>query len=667
VTLDLIGLPPSPDEVAAYLADSRRDAYEQVVDRLLASPHYGEKWARQWLDLAHYADSDGYEKDWVRPYAWRWRDWVIDALNNNMPFDQFTIEQIAGDLLPNATVEQKIATGFFRNTLTNREGGVDPEEYRVEQVVDRTSTLGTTWLALTVGCARCHDHKYDPISQKDFYRLTAFFNTATERNIEVPLPSELGTYLQQRAEYRKKRDALLADYHVPQLYPDWEMRALAAHAHPGTDPTYDAVWANLRVALDGGEEMLLTPRNLRTEKQQEKLIDFMIRYYAVSAGDSKYKELKFEQLNDQLEALKQQYPRPSEAQLLVENPHPPKTCILIRGNYRQPGIEVQAGTPAVFNTLPDPHPTRLALARWLVAKDNSLTARVWVNRTWQEFFGHGLVETSGDFGTRGEPPSNPTLLDWLATEFMQNGWNMKAMHKLIVESATYRQSSKVRPDLDARDPANKLLARQVRLRLPAELIRDAALSASGLLNTAIGGKPSEPPQPNSVIDFGFVFGPPKWQGTSGADRYRRGLYIKFLRATPYPLLANFDAPDALLSCTRRERSTTPLQSLNLLNDPVFVEAAQVLAARIVRETRGTWNNRLNYAFRLCLARGPRPSETERFARYYEQQKEILAKYPNLVDDLFGAKDLDGIDANEAALWVGISRVLLNLDEFITRG
>ena len=667
LSFDLTGLPPTPEEVAQFLADQRPGAYERLVERLLASPHYGERWARQWLDLAHYADSDGYEKDNIRPHAWQWRDWVIQALNRNMPFDEFTVEQIAGDLSPNATMQQRIATGFLRNTLTNREGGINKEEDRVKQVVDRTSTVGTVWLGVTMGCAVCHDHKYDPISQKDFYQLFAFFNTSIEQDIEAPRPWELGAYLQGRAEYDKKRKALLEEYKVPELQPDWERKTLLAAANPGVDPPYDTSWDELGVILDGGQETLRLNPASRTPKQRDRLTDHFVRYTSASFGAMKYKELKFKELKSKLDALKEEYPALSEAQILVENPHPPKTHLLIRGDYQNPGIEVQPLTPAVLNPLPpDAAPSRLTLARWLVSKDNPLTARVWVNRAWQELFGRGLVETSGDFGTQGKQPTHPELLDWLATEFMGNGWNMKGMHRLMVGSATYRQSAKVRDDLQERDAHNKLLARQTHLRLPAESVRDAALAASGLLNRTIGGKSARPPLPPGVMELGFGGGKGKWKESMGADRYRRGLYTMFLRTTPYPQLVNFDAPESLLSCTQRERSTTPLQALNLLNDPVFVEAAQVMAVRILREERGSWEDRLNYAFRLSLGRDPRAEEKDRLVGYYQRQKQLLEKQVELADTLFPAIEMEGIDPVEAAAWFGVCRLLLNLDEFITR-
>ena len=666
LSFDLTGLPPTSEEVAQFLADQRLGAYERLVERLLASPHYGERWARQWLDLAHYADSDGYEKDNLRPHAWQWRDWVIQALNRNMRFDQFTVEQIAGDLLPNATMQHRIATGFLRNTLTNREGGINKEEDRVKQVVDRTSTVGTVWIGVTMGCAVCHDHKYDPISQKDFYQLSAFFNTAMEKDIEAPRPWELGAYLQGRAAYDKKRKAFLEEYKVEEYQPDWERKVLLAAANPGVDPPYDSSWSSLEIELDGGQEIVKLDPALRTPKQRDNLTYHFVRTCGEPFGDMKYKELKFKELLDKLKKLKEEYPGLSEAQILVENPDPPKTHILIRGDYKNPGIEVQPDVPAVLNSIPNgSNPSRLTLARWLVAKENPLTARVWVNRAWQELFGRGLVETSGDFGTQGKQPTHPELLDWLATEFMGNGWNMKGMHKLIVESATYRQSARVRDDLQERDAHNKLLARQTHLRLPAESIRDAALAASGLLNRTIGGKSARPPLPPGVMELGF-WGKGKWKESTGADRYRRGLYTMFVRTTPYPQLVNFDAPESLLSCTQRERSTTPLQALNLLNDPVFVEAAQVMAVRILREERGSWEDRLNYAFRLSLGRDPQPQEKDRLAGYYQQQKQLLEKQTELADSLFPAIEIEGVDPLEAAAWFGVCRLLLNLDEFITR-
>jgi hypothetical protein len=666
VSLDLTGLPPTLQEVAAFVNDEGPNAYESLVDRLLDSPHYGEKWARHWLDLARYADSDGYEKDNARPYAWRYRDWVIHAFNQNMPFDQFTIEQIAGDLLPNPTIEQKVATGFQRNTLTNREGGVDREEFRVEQVIDRTSTVGAVWLGLTVGCARCHNHKYDPISQKEFYQLTAFFNSCIEANIETPEPGELGAYLQGRPEYDKKRKALLDEYKVAAVQADWEKQTREAGDHPGVNVPYDIAWDTISKMLDGGPEILRLDPSQRTQKQQDRLTDHFVRFYGIPAGKERYEELKLKELAEKLDKLAEEYPGLTEAQTIAVNPHPPVSHILIRGDYRQPGIEVQPGTLAILNPNPaDPSPSRLTLARWLISKENPLTARVTVNRMWQEFFGRGIVETSEDFGTRAEAPTHPKLLDWLATEFMSD-WNVKRMHKLIVMSATYCQSSKSRPELESRDPYNKLLARQSRLRLPAELVRDETLAASGLLNPAVGGPSVRPPLPPGVADLSYGSGI-KWKETRGADGYRRGLYIFFQRTTPYPQLMNFNAPNSLLTCSRRERATTPLQALNLLNDPVFFEAAQGLAVRLLKEPNDDISDRLEYAFKLCLSRAPTAQEKQRLVEFVQKQREMLSREPEAASKIFPATGLDGINATEAAVWVGVSRVLLNLEEFITRG
>ncbi len=668
VSFDLIGLPPTPQEVDRFLADQSPQAYERLVDRLLDSPHYGEKWARQWLDLARYADSDGYEKDMVRPHAWRWRDWVIKALNRNMPFDQFTIEQIAGDLLPNATIEQQIATGFHRNTLTNREGGIDSEEFRVEQVIDRVSTVGTAWLGLTLGCARCHDHKYDPVAQKEFYQLTAFFNTSVERNIEVPLPHELGAYLQTKAEYDRKREELLVGHKVPEMMPVWERKVLWAADHPARDPIHDIAWDTLRIMYDGGQEVLRTHPAYRTQKQQQRLTDHFVPRSQETFGRKRFEELKFKELTEKLRQLKREYPQLTEAQIIVENPTPPQSHLLIRGDFRQPGVEVQPGTPAVLNPMPAvPAPSRLTLARWLVAKDNPLTARVTVNRLWQEYFGRGLVEPSADFGTRSEPPTHPKLLDWLATEFVGGGWDLKATHKLIVMSGTYRQSSNTRTALLSRDPDNRLLARQARLRLSAELVRDNALAVSGLLDKSVGGKSVRPPQPPGVLEQGFDASSEKWIESKGRDRYRRGLYIQFLRTAPYPQLMTFNAPDSLETCSVRERSTTPLQALNLLNDPVFFEASQVLAARILREQTGAVGARVDHAYRLVLGRSPTPEEKDRLLAFYEEQKALLRGNRDATEILFPAADLEGVERSEAAAWVAVGRLLLNLDEFITRG
>ncbi len=667
VSLDLTGLPPTPREIDDFLADHRPDAYERLVDRLFVSPHYGEKWARHWLDLARYADSDGYESDLVRPHAWRYRQWVIEALNRDMPFDRFTIEQLAGDLLPDASVEQRVAAGFNRNTLTNREGGVDTEEFRIAEVVDRTNTLGTVWLGLTVGCAQCHDHKYDPLSQKEYYQLFAFFNTLKEEDIEAPLPGERGEYLRKRPEYDAKRRELFAAYQVPKLQAEWEQNLLHAASHRGRSPEWDRAWKFLGNNSVGGQAFVRLDPSKRTRKQRDQITDYFIAKFTADFGKERAQEAKIDELRKELKALK--VPEVSEAQTISELEDPPKTHVLIRGDFRDPGIEVRTGTPAVLPPLPpatppDPGSTRLTLARWLVSRENPLTARVTVNRMWQELFGRGLVRTSEDFGAQGEKPSHPELLDWLAVEFMDRGWSMKQVHRLIVTSAAYRQASQVRPELLSRDPDNVLLARQSRLRLPAELIRDSVLAASGLLNPAIGGKSVRPPQPAGVAELGYA-NSVKWQESQGTDRYRRGLYVHFQRTVPYPQLVNFDAPDSNLACSRRQRSDTPLQALNLLNDPVFFEAAQALAHRILRESHGGFRDRLSYGYQLCLARRPSAREIERMGRYFDEQANLLRAKPEESHSLFPLS-LDGVDPAEAGAWAAASRILLNLDEFLHR-
>lgn len=671
LSLDLIGLPPTIEEVDESLADNRDDAYERLVDRLLASPHYGEKWGRHWLDLARYGESDGFEKDGDRPNAWRWRNWVIDAMNSNMPFDEFTIEQIAGDLLPNATVEQKVATGFNRNGMNSRATGIPRVQYLTELATDRVDTFGTAWLGLTLGCARCHDHKFDPIAQREYYQLYAFFNTVRDVDIEAPLPGELGPYLLRKTEYDQKRQELLAEYKIPEFEAQWEKNMLDAAAQAATNPAVRPMWLGsweiIEWALDlyGGQDLIRLNPSQRTQKQQERIIGHFLQFYSGAMKLEGFKEVKVNELQQKMAQLAKQYPELSEAQVISENPNPPKTHVLIRGDFLNPGVEVQPGVPAVLNPLPpDPTPNRLTLARWVVSRNNPLTARVAVNRMWQEFFGRGIVETSEDFGKQGDPPSHPELLDWLATEFMDNDWNVKHMLKLMVMSATYRQSSDVRPDLQNRDPSNRLLARQIRLRLPAELIRDVTLAASGMLNPAIGGKSMHLPPP-----AGTAMGPPglpQMKPPLTADQFRRGLYIFFHRTSPYPQLATFDMPNTLLACSRRRRSATPLQALNLLNDPVFFEAARGLAARTLREKPGSVNDRIDYAFRLCLARPPSPHERDRLAKYYQEQRAILERDSKFSDLMFPAKGVEGVAPAEAAIWVSVSRVLLNLDEFITR-
>ena len=664
LSLDLTGLPPTPAETEAFLNDKHPDAYERLVDRLLASPHYGEERARAWLDLAHYADSDGYEKDLVRPWAWRYRQWVIDAFNRDLPYDEFTVEQIAGDLLPNATVEQKVATGFLRNTLTNREAGVNRAEARFEQIVNRTNSVATVWLGLTVGCAQCHNHKFDPITHKDYYQFFAFFTRADEIDIDAPLPGEIGTYLAARPEYDKKRREILEYYGVAELQAQWEARIQQEFREQGKELEWNFAVTEMRASFDGADRFLKGEWAKRTQRQADRLTDYFLGNHGPDLDKNKAVSAFLNEARKKLKDLRATLPEITQAPVMEELPNPPQSNIHLGGDYQALGAAVEPDIPSVFTPISAPHADRLTLARWLVSRENPITARVAVNRMWQDFFGRGLVLSSENFGTQGDKPSHPELLDWLASEFQDHDWSVKYIEKLIVMSAAYRQSSTVRKELESTDPNNILIARQSRLRLPAESIRDEALAASGLLNTSIGGKSVKPPQPAGVAELGYA-GNVNWTESTGPDRYRRGLYIHFQRTTPYPMLMNFDEPDSNTTCTRRGRSNTPLQALNLLNDPVFFEAAQALATRVLEEMPGSLPQRMDYAFELVLGRRPSTPERQRLMEYFEQQKQLLAKDPKAPENMQPFHP-QGVDALDAAAWVGVSRVLLNLDEFITR-
>ncbi len=657
VSLDLTGLPPTPDEVTAFLADNRPDAYERQVDRLLLSPHYGEERAKHWLDLARYADSDGYEKDVVRPYAWRWRNYVIDSFNSDKPFDQFTIEQLAGDLLPHPNQEQLVATGFQRNSLTNREGGVDRKENRFDQLINRANTASTVWLGLTMGCAQCHDHKYDAISQKEYYSMFAFFDKADEVDIHAPMPGEMGSWMRSRPAYLEEVASLKKLYDVDELQTEWENAMRAAMDHPGQNLEWDFQLSAVITMFDRFAEILKTPPEKRSERDADAVFHWFIRNVGPMEGRDRDRLLGIRDLGRRIARLDARQPRLTEANIMAELPSPPATHLAIKGDYRSPGVEVEPGTLAVLPPLPAGAPrNRLTLARWLVSKDNPLTARVTVNRLWQDMFGRGLVKTSEDFGTQGDKPSHPALLDWLAADFRENGWSVKHTLKTIVMSATYRQSSRIRPDLKDKDPENILLARQSRVRLEAENIRDSALAASGLLDPGIGGPSVHPPQPKGVAELGYA-NSVKWVNDEGPSRYRRGLYIHFQRTTPYPMLMNFDRPDSNVSCSRRGKSNSPLQALNLMNDPVFYEAAQALALRVNHEAQP--GKRIDYLFELTLGRDPSIRERERVQKLIDQQATATAT------DQAQATALLPLQPQNAA-WTTAARALLNLEEFITR-
>lgn len=644
VSLDLTGLPPTLEEIETYLRDTSPDAYERAVDRLLDSPHYGERWARHWLDLARYADTDGYEKDLGRPWAWRWRNWVIDALNQDMPFNRFVIEQLAGDLLPNATVEQKVATGFHRNTLTNREGGVDQEQFRVEAVVDRVNTTFSVFFGTTMNCCQCHDHKYDPFTQREFYQIFAFFNSDQEVDIPAPLPGEEEALRPKLAEHERKRQELVQAIEkrrgeLRAQLPNWEAQL--------NDAARTKLPANVLAALK-------VPAASRTDAQNQVLLNYL------AANDSILAEL-----NKKLQAHDRAKPIVTHAQTLRLGPIR-KTHVLIRGDFLRPGVEVQPGTPAVLHPFKPKHnpPNRLDLAEWIVDPANPLTPRVTVNWIWQRYFGRGIVPTVNDFGTQGEKPSHRELLDWLASEFIRQGWSLKKLHRLIVTSATYRQSSAYRPELEQRDPYNTLLARQNRLRLEAEVIRDNALAVSGLLVRRIGGPSVRPPQPAGISELTYA-NSARWVESQGPDRYRRGLYIWFQRTSPYPTLVMFDAPDSNTCCMKRERSNTPLQSLTLLNDVVFVECAQAFGKRLA-EQPGNVRERIRQAFRSAVTREPTAPELSRLETLWQEFAAEAQREPKQAETLLGQHRPAKVPVSEAAAWVGLARVLLNLDEFITR-
>ena len=549
VSLDLTGLPPTSEEVQKFVAESQRLPgsdlpYLRLVDRLLTSPHFGERWARHWLDMARYADSNGFLGDAVRPNAWKYRDWVIDAINRDLPFDQFTIQQIAGDLLLNPTLDQITATGFHRNAALNTEAGVDKEEARFQNLADRVNTTGRVWMGLTVGCAQCHTHKYDPITIRDYYSLYAFFNNTEDRDESSTKAPALAEITQDRRQ----------------------------------------------------------------------------------------------------------------------------TYVHMAGDYARRGPDVM---PASLSALPALQQSgrreanRLDLARWLVSPQHPLTSRVAVNHLWSKLFGVGLVSTPDDFGATGEPPSHPELLDFLASQFMRRGWSRKQLIRLIVTSATYRQSSAHRKDITTFDPLNRLLSRQNRLRLDAEILRDSALCASGLLTRNLGGPSIKPPLPGDIFDVGRSV---KWEVSQSNERYRRGIYILTMRSLLYPMLTTFDAPDAADACVRRERSNTPLQALTMMNDPVFVEAAQALALRVIREAPKDIDQRLRHLFFLVLNRPPQSAEIQRLSAFYREHyarvesggKEAL----NILGIIESTTPSD--QRLQTATLVGLARVLMNLDEFINR-
>jgi hypothetical protein len=825
LSLDLIGLPPTIEEADAFANDRSSGAYERLVDQLLASPHYGERWGRRWLDLARYADTNGYEKDRVRS-IWPYRDWVIRAINNGMPFDQFSIEQLAGDMLPQAAASDRIATGFHRNTMLNEEGGIDPLEFRFYAMVDRVGTTGVVWLGLTVGCAQCHTHKFDPIPHKDYYRLMGFLNNADETEIDVPdrrllaeqlpiseaiagaeeeLPNQFppggragrSNFETKRTEWDRKEsklavrwtrlhpdsakatlphlkvlpdDSILASgdesksdryqvmfEHLPSVVTAIRLEALPDASLPKHGPgrvfyegpfgdfelseltaTADGVPVHFQsatqsfasntggaaAAIDGNpltswsvnggqgkahaaafipkeplrnvkrlslgmlceyyyaaglgrfrvsaatspvaadrqvlppeiDDLLALPAGTRTAAQRNALSS----YFASIVPELAPARMK-------IDALRHSEPVLPTSLVMSERPpdNPRATFVHKRGDFLRPTERVEAGLPSMFGPLAKngPH-DRLGLARWLVSAKNPLVGRVTMNRQWQVFFGRGLVPTTDDFGYQGSPPTHPDLLDWLAIEFLNQHWSMKAMHRLIVTSATYRQSSQVTADGLAKDPDNRLLSRAPRVRLEAELIRDSELKAAGLLTETIGGPSVFPPQPPSVTTEG-TYGGLAWNDSTGLDRYRRGLYTFTKRTAPFAMLSTFDAPSGEACVARREVTNTPLQALTLLNDAMFVEIARGLANNVARGNQST-KAIATEMFRRCLTRPPDQDELNALVDFQKQERVRFERDPKEADALLREGGRSGSDRAELAAWTAVARGLLNLDETITK-
>ncbi len=834
LSLDLVGLPPTPAEVDAFLGDDSPQAYESLVDRLLASAQYGERIAQHWLDLARYADSDGHHRDFARK-MWPYRDWVIQAFNQNKPFDEFTIEQLAGDLLPNPTLNQRIATGFNRNHTTSTEAGADPEEYITKYVIDRVNTTATVWLGSTLGCAECHDHKYDPFKQKEYYQFYDFFNRLPERGlvadagpglghwgkpapyIRLPSPEQSADLARLRSEIEyveSKRVALLetTNFALDAAQKEWQQRVIeeAAAESLGISDWYsigpfvdassseafatesppeheinlgksyrngelfwrqqpswkDSVIQQLigdkaafylyrtiqaetpreltlfigaedpsrvaRANINGGEKLWVNGELILSEEfpgctpstgkelkvklqpgQNEILLKVVnrskrFRFYfstemawddeatrklqkifespPVGWTREQKKEVKWyfrEQRSPAIQRLSEKLKELREAvaelnreipsvRVMEDMEDPRPTHVLVRGDYRNRGERVDAGVPAFLPPLPEEEkPNRLTLAKWLVDPNHPLVSRVTVNRFWQLFFGTGLVKTTNEFGSQGEPPSHPELLDWLAREFIESGWDVKATIKKIVMSATYQQSSRVSDDLLARDPRNRLLARGPRQRLPAEVIRDNALAISGLLDRdrKPGGPSVFPYQPPGLWEKKAESCQESYVPSKGADLYRRSLYTFWKRSVPNPMFAIFDAPDREVCVVEREITVTPLQALVTLNEDTYVEAARNFAQRILREAGESNRDRIDYAYKAALARLPDEKEAAVLQGVYGDMLTSYKQDEEAAQQLLSVGESEkpeNADSVQLAAWTGVARVILNLDETITK-
>ncbi len=638
LSLDLIGLPPSVEEVDAFLADDSPQAYELQVDRLLASPHFGEKWARQWLDLARYADSEGYQRDEMRE-IWPYRDWVIGAINRDLPFDQFTIEQIAGDLLPEPSADQLIATGFNRNPTVNLEAGTDPKEDFYKQVVDRVNTTSTVWLGTTMACAQCHNHKYDPFSIKEYYQLFAFFNATPietkQSGMQMGMSGMvyIGEDLTVPRSEREKKERALATEQLTNA-----MVELRAHV----DPFCDEIVAD----PERMKSMSATvQKQLKLKSGKRKLAGYGVVINAALKKDKRAKSLLGEANRIQKKVTDLADYR---TRVMKDMAKPRETFIAKRGDFLSKGTQVSPGVPAILHAFPEGAPSnRLGLAKWLVSPENPLVGRVTVNRIWAEIFGSGLVPTMEEFGKQGEDPSHPDLLDWLSVSFVEtDGWSRKKLIRRIVMSATYRQSVGVRSMAASVDPANQYLWRHPGHRLSAETIRDNALAVSGLLSKKFGGPPAYPFQPKGVWRKSAGAGPTVYPVSKGEDARRRGVYTVWRRSTHYPSFANFDAPDRGACVIQRSRSNTPLQALTLMNDPEFFSMAGAFGRRIRFEGEGKLPDKLRWAFRTVLAREPSEEDLKILDGIYRQEIKAGGTAPDA--------------------FVNVATVLLNLHETISR-
>ncbi len=652
VTLDLTGLPPTPAEVDAFVADTAPDAFEKVVDRLLASPRYGERMAWDWLDAARYADSNGYQGDNERT-MWPWRDWVVRAFNDNMPYDRFTSWQLAGDLLPNATREQILATGFNRNHMINGEGGRIPEENRIEYVFDQAETVGTLWLGLTFTCSRCHDHKFDPISRRDYYRLFAYFNqTPVNGGGGSGQTAPVIDFSTPEQETRLKASQKSLDETVKQISPI-EKKLRDDAATTTKDGKYESkLPAVIESALRKGPNGRADQNNDDLAKHFEKSEPA----YVALLKD--YRKRKGER-----DAAASAIPK---VMVMGDMPKTRDTFILTRGAYDKHEDKVTPGVPAALPALPkDAPPNRLALANWVVAKDNPLTARVTVNRIWQMVFSTGLVKTSEDFGVQGERPSHPELLDWLAVEFVESGWDVKRLVRLIVTSQTYQQSSKVTAEQRERDPDNRLLARGPRHRLPSWMIRDQALFASGLMTPTVGGTPVRTYQPPGIWEEA-TFGFKRYQQDTGAALYRRSLYV-FWRRIVGPTMF-FDAATRQTCAVKTTTTNTPLHALTTLNDTTFVEAARALAQRAMTEAGNDESVRLRVAFRRAVGRVPTAAEVEILRGSLERQRRLYANDRPAAERLLRVGESrrdERLDVVDHAALTAVCTLIFNLDETLT--